>query len=41
MIVKPGKEKQYTADSKQKTEEDIQSTEDKANHLSRVKGRVE
>ena len=41
MIVKPGKEKQYTADSKQKTEEDIQSTEDKANHLSRVKGKVE
>merc|ERR1719242_1226320 len=41
MIVKLGKEKRSTADSKQKTEEDIQSAEDKANHLSRVKGKLE
>merc|ERR1719211_592659 len=41
MIVKLGKEKRSTADSKQKTEEDIQAAEDKANHLSRVKGKLE
>merc|ERR1719264_1362683 len=41
MIVKLGKEKRSTADSKQKTEEDIQSAEDKCNHLSRVKGKLE
>merc|ERR1719211_258322 len=41
MIVKLGKEKRSTADSKQKTEEDIQAAEDKANHLSRVKAKLE
>ena len=41
MIVKLGKEKKECGDSKQKTEEDIQSAEDKCNHLSRVKGKLE
>merc|ERR1712088_1253104 len=41
MITKLGKEKRSCADSKQKTEEDIQSAEDKCNHLSRVKGKLE
>jgi myosin heavy chain 6/7 len=41
MIVKLGKEKRSCGDSKQKTEEDIQSAEDKCNHLSRVKGKLE
>merc|ERR1719225_2179940 len=41
MIGKLGKEKRSGSDSKQKTEEDIQSAEDKSNHLSRVKGKLE
>merc|ERR1711890_80762 len=41
MITKLGKEKRGVADSRQKTEEDIQSMEDKCNHLSRVKGKLE
>merc|ERR1719228_2914318 len=41
MITKLGKEKRGTADGRQKTEEDIQSAEDKCNHLSRVKGKLE
>merc|ERR1719228_3189409 len=41
MITKLGKEKRSCADSRQKTEEDIQSAEDKCNHLSRVKGKLE
>ena len=41
MIAKLGKEKRSCGDSKQKTEEDIQSAEDKCNHLSRVKGKLE
>ena len=41
MIAKLGKEKRSCTDSKQKTEEDIQSAEDKCNHLSRVKGKLE
>merc|ERR1719210_2859975 len=41
MIGKLGKEKRSCSDSKQKTEEDIQSAEDKCNHLSRVKGKLE
>merc|ERR1711981_323020 len=41
MIGKLGKEKRSCGDSKQKTEEDIQAAEDKCNHLSRVKGKLE
>merc|ERR1719175_445336 len=41
MITKLGKEKRGTADGRQKTEEDIQSAEDKCNHLSKVKGKLE
>merc|ERR1719414_2602143 len=41
MITKLGKEKKSVADSRQKTEEDIQAAEDKCNHLSRVKGKLE
>merc|ERR1712212_1057712 len=41
MITKLGKEKRSCADGRQKTEEDIQTAEDKCNHLSRVKGKLE
>merc|ERR1711970_15784 len=41
MITKLGKEKRGTADGRQKTEEDTQSAEDKCNHLSKVKGKLE
>merc|ERR1719189_13587 len=41
MIGKLGKEKRSCADGRQKTEEDIQAAEDKCNHLSRVKGKLE
>merc|ERR1719402_110878 len=41
MISKLGKEKRSVGDGRQKTEEDIQSAEDKCNHLSRVKGKLE
>jgi myosin heavy chain 6/7 len=41
MITKLGKEKRSVGDSRQKTEEDIQAMEDKANHMSRVKGKLE
>merc|ERR1719334_1499274 len=41
MITKLGKEKRSCADNRQKTEEDIQAAEDKCNHLSRVKGKLE
>merc|ERR1719315_502996 len=41
MITKLGKEKRSGADNRQKTEEDIQAAEDKCNHLSRVKGKLE
>merc|ERR1719204_2565726 len=41
MITKLGKEKRSCADGRQKTEEDIQAAEDKCNHLSRVKGKLE
>merc|ERR1712107_532109 len=34
-------EKRSVGDSRQRTEEDIQSAEDKCNHLSRVKGKLE
>ena len=41
MITKLGKDKRSCADSRQKTAEDIQASEDKCNHLSRVKGKLE
>merc|ERR1740131_738472 len=41
MISKLSKEKRSVGDSRQKTEEDIQAAEDKCNHLSRVKGKLE
>merc|ERR1712042_425348 len=41
MISKLTKEKRSVGDSPQRTEEDIQSAEDKCNHLSRVKGKLE
>jgi len=41
MIAKLGKEKRSIGDSRQKTEEEIQTAEDKCNHLSRVKGKLE
>merc|ERR1712033_147379 len=41
MITKLGKEKRSVGDGRQKTEEDIQSAEDKCNHLSKVKGKLE
>merc|ERR1712115_536825 len=41
MTTKLGKEKRFCGDSKQKTEEDIQGAEDKCNHLTRVKGKLE
>merc|ERR1719412_632764 len=39
LIAKLQKEKRSIADGKQKTEEDIQSMEDKCNHLNKVKGK--
>merc|ERR1712117_892554 len=41
MISKLGKEKRSVGDGRQKTWEDIQAAEDKCNHLSRVKGKLE
>merc|ERR1712200_297853 len=41
MITKLGKDKGSIGDSRQKVEEDIQTNEDKCNHLSRVKGKLE
>merc|ERR1711942_412568 len=41
MITKLGKEKRAVGDSRQKIEEDIQTAEDKCNHLSREKGKLE
>ena len=41
LISKLGKDKKSTAESRQKTEEDIQSAEDRCNHLSKVKGKLE
>merc|ERR1719297_516101 len=41
MIVKLGKEKKATGEGRQKTEEDIQSAEDRCNHLNKVKGKLE
>merc|ERR1719297_531620 len=41
LISKLGKDKKSTAESRQKTEEDIQAMEDRCNHLSKVKGKIE
>merc|ERR1712141_287930 len=41
MISKLGREKKGGTESKQKTEEDIQSMEDRCNHLSRLKSKLE
>merc|ERR1712088_974545 len=41
IIGKLSKEKRNVGDSRQKTEEDIQAAEDKCNHLSKVKGKLE
>merc|ERR1712042_243333 len=41
MISKLVKEKKAVGDTKQKSEEDIQAMEDKCNHLSKVKGKLE
>merc|ERR1712142_1248393 len=41
MIAKLGKDKRSVGDSRQKTEEDIQTAEDKCNNLARVKGKLE
>merc|ERR1711892_1184707 len=41
MISKLGKEKRNVGDGRQKTEEDIQAAEDKCNHLSKVKGKLD
>merc|ERR1712168_498382 len=41
MIAKLGKDKRSVGESRQKTEEDIQTAEDKCNHLSKVKGKLE
>merc|ERR1712018_154401 len=41
LVAKLTKEKRNIGDSRQKTEEDIQAMEDKCNHLSKVKGKLE
>merc|ERR1712083_526177 len=41
LVAKLTKEKRNIGDSRQKTEEDIQASEDKCNHLSKVKGKLE
>merc|ERR1711988_1936984 len=41
LIVKLQKEKRGVGESRQKTEEDIQSMEDKCNHLNKVKAKLE
>merc|ERR1712198_20774 len=41
MISKLGREKKGPQESRQKTEEDIQTMEDRCNHLSRVKAKLE
>merc|ERR1711899_536606 len=40
LIAKLHKEKRSIGDSRQKTEEDIQASEDKCNHLNKVKGKL-
>merc|ERR1712183_318080 len=41
LIGKLGKEKKGAGEGRQKTEEDIQAMEDRCNHLSKVKGKLE
>merc|ERR1712131_364164 len=41
MIAKLSKEKSSAKESRQKTEEDIQSAEDRCNHIGKAKGDVE
>merc|ERR1711971_1403506 len=41
MIAKLQKEKKSVGDTRQRSEEEIQSMEDKCNHLSKVKGKLE
>merc|ERR1711887_396940 len=41
LIAKLGKEKKGAGEGRQKTEEDIQAMEDRCNHLSKVKGKLE
>merc|ERR1711944_335542 len=41
MVVKLNREKRGVGDSKQKVEEGIQATEDKCNHLNKVKAKLE
>ena len=41
MVAKLNKEKRGWADDRQKTEEDLQAAEDRANHLNRVKAKLE
>merc|ERR1711997_978928 len=41
LISKLTKDKRSIGDGRQKTEEDIQSLEDKSNHLNKVKGKLE
>ena len=41
LISKLSKDKKATGESRQKTEEDIQSMEDRCNHLNKVKGKLE
>merc|ERR1712228_564239 len=41
MIAKLNREKRGVGDTKQKVEEGIQATEDKCNHLNKVKGKLE
>ena len=41
MISKLQKEKKSVGDSKQRSEEEIQAMEDKCNHLTKVKGKLE
>ena len=40
-VFRSGKEKKQTGEGRQKTEEDIQSAEDRCNHLNKVKGKLE
>lgn len=41
LLAKLAKEKKTFGDSRQKTEEDLQAAEDKANHLNRLKVKLE
>ena len=41
LIEKLQREKKNNSDGRQKIDEDIQAAEDKANHLNRVKGKLE